>query len=135
MSSLSKRWLCVFGAFAMTAIFVLSGCTDAMVGPEADMKNERYAETADRATLYPVKPLDEVDSHGVRGRLVIRFMQSPLENNFPPPDSSEADDDSTETAPMGRLRHPYAMPPPLIMPPDSNEVSQDTTATGDGESN
>ena len=131
MSSFSQRWLCVFGAFVMMVV-VLSGCTDAMVGPaDADATDDRIVETAAEATLQHAEPLEAGDSHGVRGRLAVRFSMPPPPESLPPPDSLQAPD-SSGTAPMGRLRLPYAMPPPLSLPPDSSSTPPDSTGTGGG---
>lgn len=129
MSRFSKRSLKVFSAFVMATVFVVTGCTDAMIGPDVETNDDRVVETADAAMLQHAEPLEAIDSEDIRGRLAIRFWVPDLPGSVPLPDSLQAPD-SSSAPPMGRLRLPYGLLPPLSLPPDSSGTSPDSSGTG-----
>ena len=93
----------IFGALAVAAVIVLSGCTDAMVGSQGEEATEyRAAETTDVAALQHADPFDARAGTEVQGRIGHRFFAV-----FPPPDTSQGG-----LVPIGRIGERFIVPPP-----------------------
>ncbi len=99
-----NKFFHIIGAFAMAAVIVLSGCTDAMVGPQGDDDAEhRIVEADDGAVLQHTDPFHTMAGTDVQGRVSHRWSEP-----FPTPDTTQAPPDGPGGfVPPGRVGQRY----------------------------
>ena len=95
-----NKFFHVIGAFAMASIIVLSGCTDAMVGPQSEDDAEHRMVKSTHGTAPPYAELSEtLEGTDVQGRIGHRWFEIIL----PPPDTTQAPGSPGPITPTGRI--------------------------------